>query len=520
MTTLLEKKIGQLLVIGFDGTTVPRDVKQFIQDYHVGGIILFARNIESPEQVLRLTTDLQRTAKKAGHAQPLLICVDQENGVVRRLEKGTTLLPGAMAIGATQKESYSYDIGLATAKELKALGMNWNLAPVLDVNNNPDNPVIGVRSFGEEADKVASFGREAMKGMQEGGMITTLKHFPGHGDTNVDSHLGLPTIPHSMERLNEVELKPFRACIQEGADTVMTAHIHFPALEKEEGVPATLSKTIVTGLLREELGFDGVVTTDCMEMDAIGKTVGTEKGGLAAVKAGVDIVMISHTLDKQKGALEAIKGAVVNGDLDEALIDQACARVSKLKDTYATWENTSVTDGPIATVVGCEEHERLAEEVYKQSVTVVKNEGALPLKTDQVVVLEPVNQKTMQVEDEKYAHLALGEAVKSVCEGAKTYTLPKTVEELDAIMNDTSTFIVGTLSAGPNSEEVTLIKYLVQKNKTVIVVAMRSPYDLAHLPPGVGAYMATYEFSYPALKIAAKAIFGKEDVKGKAPVTL
>ena len=217
------------MVFGFHGKTASPEIKQLIRDHHVGGIILFSRNMGTAAEVLNLTRELQQEAKNAGHKQPLLICIDQENGIVRRLDQGTTVLPGAMLLGATDQPENAYTVGVATGKELKHLGINWNLAPVLDVNNNPNNPVIGVRSFGENAAKVSLFGQEAMRGMQDAGVITTLKHFPGHGDTSVDSHLDLPVISHSMDRLEEIELKPFVDCIERGADTIMSAHVYFPS---------------------------------------------------------------------------------------------------------------------------------------------------------------------------------------------------------------------------------------------------------------------------------------------------
>ena len=294
--------------------------------------------LEHQQEILALTTELQRTAKEAGHEQPLLICIDQENGVVRRLGEGATIFPGAMLLGATDQPENAYKVGLATGKELKALGINWNLAPVLDVNNNADNPVIGVRSFGESAEKVSLFGKMAMKGMQDAGVITTLKHFPGHGDTNVDSHLDLPIIAHDMERLEEIELKPFVESIQEGADTIMSAHVYFPAIEDQQGVPATLSKKVITGLLRNKLQFNGVVTTDCMEMNAIANTIGTARGGVEAIKAGVDLIMVSHLHHLQKDTIDAIACAVESGEIDESTLNDAFERVTRLKEKYLTWD--------------------------------------------------------------------------------------------------------------------------------------------------------------------------------------
>src|SRR6266851_7263345 len=217
----LEEQIGQLLVVGFWGTTPSPEVIDLIRNYHIGGIILFSRNVQDAQEVLELTHRLQMIALRARHRAPLLIAIDQENGMVQRLGRGTTLFPGNMALGAIGSEQVVYNVAQATGRELKALGINMNLAPVVDVNNNPANPVIGVRSFGEDPRLVARLGSAMVKGYQNAGVIACLKHFPGHGDTAVDSHLALPTIPHALERLEAVELVPFRAGIEAGAESVM-----------------------------------------------------------------------------------------------------------------------------------------------------------------------------------------------------------------------------------------------------------------------------------------------------------
>lgn len=525
----MQKKIGQLMVFGFKGTKASPEIKKLIREHHVGGIILFGRNIGTPEEVLALTTELQREAKNAGHSHPLLICIDQENGVVRRLGEGTTIFPGAMLLGATDHPQNAYAIGIATGRELKALGVNWNLAPVLDVNNNPENPVIGVRSFGESAEKVSRFGQEAMKGMQDAGVITTLKHFPGHGDTSVDSHLDLPVISHSMERLEEIELKPFVDCIENGADTIMSAHVYFPAIETQENVPATLSKKVITGLLREKLGFDGVVTTDCMEMNAISETIGTARGGVEAVKAGVDLIMVSHLHTRHFETLKEIETAVETGEIDGATIEAACQRVMKLKEKYLKWEDVSLEgELTVSPEVGCLQHELEAAEIYRQGVTVVKNEGnILPLPQDRdhrVLVVYPENNVKMQVEDKKYLNLALGEAFQEVQPSVDTLKIsnPPTSQEINQVVERAKEYqsvIVGTLTVTQDSSQVTLVQKLKESGAQVVVVATRSPYDLSYLPE-IPAYVSTYEFTYPALKTAAEAIFGKKVVKGKLPVTL
>lgn len=521
----LNNTVGQLLVVGLEGKQITPEVKELINTYHVGGIILFSRNIGTPAEVLKLTTDLQKEAKKASYRYPLLICVDQENGIVRRLGEGTTIFPGAMALGATEDINNAYNIGFATGKELLSLGINWNLAPVLDVNNNPENPVIGVRSFGESAEKVAQFGRKTVKGMQEAGVITTLKHFPGHGDTNMDSHLDLPIISHDLQRLEEVELKPFKECIEAGADTVMTAHIYFPAIESKEGLPATLSKKVITDLLRKKLLFNGVVTTDCMEMDAISKTIGTEKGAVAAVKAGADFVMISHTFERQKGAIKEIIKAIDSDEIDINYILEANERIENLKRKYLDWDKINFDDIRVPANVGSNEHKGIATEVYQNSTTIVKNSGLLPLDTNsKVLVIFPESSVMVRIEDESSTKFNLGEAILqfhpfAAVEQIDNMISTDKINEIASKAKQYDSIIIGTLNISAESSQLKLIKKLMGINDSVIVVAMRSPYALAYFP-GVPVYISTYEFTPPALKIAAGAIFGKKEANGKLPITI
>jgi beta-N-acetylhexosaminidase len=246
----LEEKVGQLFQIGFSTPAVSDQIKDMIENYHVGGVIYFSRNLENSAQTAELSNKLQQLALNSGAELPLFISADQEGGTVTRL-KGATHFPGNMALGAASDQDLTEEVAAATAVELKNLGINVNLAPVLDVNNNPANPVIGVRSFGEDPELVAELGAAYIKGLQSEGVTATAKHFPGHGDTDTDSHLDLPIINHQRSRLDRVELYPFKKAIEVGVDSIMTAHVYFPAIEKEDGIPATLSKSVLTDLLRE-----------------------------------------------------------------------------------------------------------------------------------------------------------------------------------------------------------------------------------------------------------------------------
>ncbi|MCY0864480.1 MAG: beta-N-acetylhexosaminidase, partial [Sulfobacillus sp.] len=319
---------GQVLMAGFDGTEPNQAIRDLIQSHHVGNIILFSRNVANARQLRSLTAGLQELAREAGQPWPLLIATDQENGMVRRLPPDIPGLPGNMALAATGDPALVQEVGMVTGQLLRAVGINMDLAPVLDVNNNPDNPVIGVRSYGDRADRVARFGAAMIRGLEAGGVLACGKHFPGHGDTVVDSHRALPEIPHDWERLRQVELPPFIHAMQNGLDAVMTAHIVFRAVDSR---PATLSEPILTGWLRKSFGFNGVILTDCLEMDAIQKTVGAAQGAVDALKAGADIVLVSHSRQQQLAALNAIVAAVASGELPQSRLQDAARRVQTMK---------------------------------------------------------------------------------------------------------------------------------------------------------------------------------------------
>jgi len=524
----LRQKIGQLMMVGFKGTTPSPEILQMIEEEHVGGIILFGRNIGTPEEVLQLNADLQAAAKRANHPAPLLISIDQENGVVRRLGVGTTVFPGNMLMGAVNDPEATKAVAHASAKELKALGINMNLAPVLDVNNNPHNPVIGVRSYGESVESVTRHGIASIHGHQEAGVVTTVKHFPGHGDTDTDSHLALPVISHDLDRLEQVELVPFQKAIEAGADCVMIAHVYFPALEPRENVPATISEAIVTGLLREKLGFQGVITTDCLEMNAISETIGTADGALLALKAGVDILMISHRHNWQKDAIERIVQAVEKGEISEELIDRAVERVLKLKAKYLSWDEAlPAIKERVPSFVGGADHASLAQNQFDRGVTLVKNNGILPLKLTEdakILVVYPNSQVYTMVEDARYATYALKDALLTHHSNVEELRIssPPTDDEIQSVIRrsiDADLIIFGTMNAHLQDKQAEMVRQAAAQGKPVIAIAMRNPYDLM-VYPEVSAFLATYEFTLPCLRVAADILFGTKPSKGKLPVSI
>ncbi len=520
----VEEQIGQLLVVGFQGTSVPHTLRELIERHHVGNIILFSRNIQNTHQLLALTHSLQEIAQSAGHRSPLFIMLDQENGTVRRLGQGATIFPGNMALGAVGSEQIAYEIAQATGHELKALGINMNLAPVVDVNNNPANPVIGVRSFGEDPQQVARLAVATVQGYQAAGIVSNLKHFPGHGDTSVDSHLALPTIPHTLERLEQVELVPFRSCIQAGADSVMIAHIYFPALMRDEALPATVSPAIIQGLLRQQLGFDGVIVSDCMEMNAITRTVGVEQGSVMALQAGIDLVLISHIYERQIASLVAIQAAIQVGQLARETIHLAAERVLRLKERSLSWP--TALSSTLAAEVGSQEHQQLRDKAYALSTTLVRNdEQLLPLSLqpgESILVLYPQKATANMAQDKFAAPTALVENIQQRHTNTQSIIFPPQMSaedrhELLHKAQQAAIIIMATINAHAGEDQAELMRQLLHMDRPVIGIAVHSPYDLQSFPE-LRTYLATYEYTPPALEAVVRVLFGEIEAQGQLPV--
>lgn len=351
----LSDNLGQLLIIGFDGTSVEDGVKSLLARFRPAGVILFARNLVAPEQTRKLTEDLQSFADELGIG-PLLIGIDHEGGKVVRMGPPLTRFPGNLALARTGSLDLARRQARAMAEELLAMGVNWNFAPCVDVNSNPRNPIIGERAFGDNPEKVSAFGAAMIEEFQQRGLIACAKHFPGHGDTAVDSHLGLPCVSRPLESLREIELPPFRGAIAAGVASIMTAHIVFPALDAAR--PATASARIIGGLLREELGFEGVVVSDALEMAGFANSIGLKEGAPACINAGVDLLMVCNGRQAQEEVLSALQEASAAGRLDTEMIERAQGRVDSMKKAFL--RDRAAT--PLARV-GCEEHRALEAEI-------------------------------------------------------------------------------------------------------------------------------------------------------------
>ena len=341
----LEEKIGQMLVVGFQGTEITANLENLIKKNKVGGVILIGDNVTDVNGVIKLNNDIKKLNEE--NDIPLLISVDEEGGSVSRVPGEFIEVPTSEFIGRLDSEEISYNTGKVIGEQIKALGFNMDYAPVLDILSNPDNTVIGDRAYGNNADIVSRLGISTMNGLESEGVIPVVKHFPGHGDTYVDSHYGLPIVYKTLEELNSLEFIPFKDAIDSGADAVMVSHIILSNIDSEN--PASLSKDIVKGILRDNLGFNGVVVTDDMTMGAIVNNFDIGSSAIKAINAGVDIILVCHDYEMQIKVIEAIRNAVRTGEISEAIINESVYRVLTLKDKY------KVNDNPISTEVNIDE---------------------------------------------------------------------------------------------------------------------------------------------------------------------
>jgi beta-N-acetylhexosaminidase len=528
----LEDKIGQLFVVYVYGatadTTSSEDTSRnqklhgvdngagLLAKHHLGGIIYFgwSGNLADPEQIATLSNGLQDAALDAGAGVPLLISTDQEQGVVVRVGPPATQFPGNMALGAARSRHYAQDAAAITGAELRAMGINQDFAPVADVNIDPRNPVIGVRSFSSDPDLVAKLTSAQVAGFQSGRdrIAAAAKHFPGHGDTGEDSHTDLPVIRHSRQEWEDLDAPPFRAAVKRGIEAIMTAHIQFPALD-ESGDPATLSQPILTGLLRDELGFDGIVISDSLSMAGVRKLYTDEEIPVKALQAGNDMLLMPPDLDL---AVTAVQDAVSAGDLTEDRLDESVLRILELKHTLGTVDDPHVDPEKLDSVVGTKRHLATARRISEASTTVVKNDDRLlPLSTGlgAVLVTGP-GSDTVSTLTESIADLgpaAVGHPLDNDPDAAA-------VAGAVAKAADADVTVVVTRQTAIYPGQAALVAALREAGPTV-VISVREPYDLNQFPE-VETYVATYSYAAPALHAAAKVLFGEVAPAGRLPVDI
>jgi beta-N-acetylhexosaminidase len=511
-TFTLEQKIGQLMVIGFDGTTVDAELRRMITEYHVGGVILFARNVQSPEQVARLTNELQTIALESEHPG-LFIAIDQEGGRVARLTEGTgfTEFPSAMAIAATGEPENARRMAAAMAAEMLAVGINVDFAPDLDVNNNPANPVIGIRSFSSKPSRVAEYGIAFAQGLQENSVLSFGKHFPGHGDTGMDSHIDLPLVPHDRARLDGVELFPFKAAMRAKIAGIMSAHVTFPAIDPTPGLAATLSWPVLTGLLRDELGYSGLIATDSLEMGALASSgYPPQVGAALALAAGADLLLFNRDHAMHREAFANLVQAVKDGKVSREQLEASVRRILDAKAGFGILNPALVADPSKAgEATATAEHLGLAMELARKSITLLKDDASLvPLKPGEpIVVIEtPVAQ-------------GLGAMLGATTLEIKNDPDVSAMTAALKLVHNAHNVIVTTTEASLYAGQVKLVNELLTANPRIIIVSVRTPYDISTLP-SVPTVLAAYGGNHPALQAIADVLTGKAEAVGVLPVTL
>ncbi|MFJ9536333.1 glycoside hydrolase family 3 protein [Streptomyces sp. NPDC101225] len=534
----LEEKVGQLFVMRVYGhsATDPdqadidanlseigvRTAAELIARYRVGGIIYFtwAHNTRDPHQIANLSNGIQRASLGLPRGLPVLVTTDQEHGIVCRVGAPATLFPGAMAMGAGGSREDARTLGRISGAELRAIGINQDYSPDADVNINPANPVIGVRSFGADPDAVAAMVAAEVGGYQRSSVAATAKHFPGHGDTAVDSHYGFPVITHSRELWEKLDAVPFRAAVEAGIDAIMTAHIQFPALD-DSGDPATLSHPILTGILRGELGYDGVVVTDSLGMEGVRTKYGDDRVPVLALRAGVDQLLNPPDLPV---AWNAVLKAVQDGELTEARLDESILRILRLKSRLKLFRRPYVSGHGVDRTVGTRAHLAAADRIAERTTTLLVNDGQLlPLSRAAhhkllVVGADPASPSGTTGPPTGVLAAALTE-LGFTATALSTGTAPSaaTIAQAVAAARDADAVVVGTYNVTAGSAQKALVEQLVATGRPVVAIAVRNPYDVAQLP-SVRAYLASYSWTDVELRAAARVIAGRVGPRGRLPV--
>lgn len=510
MEMTVKQMLGQKLVFGFHGTTLSEEFKNLIREYKIGNVILFLRNVENARQLRTLCSEIQTLIRRET-GFPAFIIIDQEGGMVTRLPQDAVNVPGAMALAATGDPENARLASQITIRQLRGLGANFNMAPVLDVNSNPANPVIGNRSFGDDPQNVAAFGTASAEPYAQSGVLCCVKHFPGHGDTAVDSHLGLPRVDKTEEELENTELIPFRRAIEAGVPAVMMSHVLFPKIETEQ-LPCTMSRRMVTGLLKQKLGFRGLILTDCMEMGAIRDHFGTPEGVVASIKAGVDLAEISSTFDLELGAAEAVNEAAKRGEFDLAEIRESAEKILRFKQSLFSEADPSAC--------GLEKDRQAVEKLARQAVSQV---GGTPFTADENTFFcgcadyrasGAGNENGSAGTFPDYMIRAFG------AKGLVTGKDPDAAEIQAAVQQaeGCDKIVLGTCNGHLFRGQLALAEALAKTGKPLAVAALRNPYDLSGLPGNVWK-LAAYDYSAPAFRALEDILLGGSAV-GVCPVRL
>lgn len=492
----------------FVGLSPPSEILAAVKSGAISSFCLFAaNNVADPAQVRALTDALRQAAAEGGQRPPI-IGIDQEGGQLQAITSGVTELPGNMALGATRSPRLARLAGEVLGHELLAMGINLNFAPVLDVNINPDNPAVGTRSFGDDPALVAELGVALIKGLQSADVLVTIKHFPGQGEAVTDTHHALPRITRSLAAMQAIELLPFQQAMRAGVDAVMSTHTIFAALDDHN--PATLSPAVMTGLLRDQMAFEGLVITDAMDMHAVAQ-FGVVESITAALAAGVDLVLLGHLPEQLQ----------LNTRLKHHMQNQSIARIVAAQSKLPT-ELLSLD------VVGCTQHQAIAQEIADCSITVVRdNSGRLPLSPapDEPIAVITVQPENLTPADTSAAvNIGLAEDIRArhahtlaleIPRYASTEILKMTV----AVVAEAKVVVVGTLAADHDPAQAQLVQALIEQGQSPVVVALRTPYDLLAFPM-IDTYLCAYSIRPVATEAVARVLFGEIKAQGQLPCAI
>ncbi|MDD5556891.1 MAG: beta-N-acetylhexosaminidase [bacterium] len=511
------RRFGERFMFGFDGTTITGLVEDMVVERRVSGIILFSRNISDAIQVAGLCRELQELRRRVSEL-PLLIAVDQEGGSVNRVADGVTHFPSAMAIAATGDPRLAARAGYCMGRQLAELGINMNFAPVLDINTNRNNPIIGVRSFGDDPARVAAFGAAAIGGLQRAGVAAVAKHFPGLGFAGEDAHVELPLIAKDASELEAEDLVPFRGAVAAGVAGVMVGHARYPALSAR---PASLSRNIVCDLLKDGMGFEGVVVTDDLEMGAVSIHRGVGDAAAKACGAGADLLLVCHTSSEQINALGDVASAITSGKLRSERIRGSLSRLRALKERIGAWAARPPAED-------FEDGEGLAREIAESAITHAGDPKAIlplaPPGSGKVLLLMP------RMEILTPAESAAGSAGPLVEECRRRFPRTELVEfdlrpprgavaEAAAAVGGAEVVVLGTCNAHLYAEQARLVEEVAGAGRPAVYCALRNPYDI-ELFPADGARLASYGSDPHSMRALSRVLFGEISPRGRLPVAL
>lgn len=518
-----QRLAGQKLMLAFHGfDNIPEYVEQTIQTIHPGGFSLFrANNIRSAAQLRHLTELLQKEASD-NSLPPFLIGIDQEGGQLMAVGDATAL-PGNMALGAADSEELAFQAGQVLGNELSAMGINVDYAPCADVNTNPRNPVVGVRSFGENPIRVAQLTASMIRGIQSQGVAATAKHFPGHGDVSIDSHLGLPMIDLPLDHLAKIAFPPFQAAISSQCQLIMIAHLGLPQIDPPGNRPASLSRKVVYEILRNQLNYQGVIITDAMDMLAIRQGEALIDEVAEAILAGVDLVLLTANEADHYRANQGLWKAIRHHRIEPSDLENSINRILGLKNwIIANQRQISLNQ------VSCADHLRIANEIADRSITLVRDRyHTIPMNLDsdqRVLVVLPQPEDLTSADTSSSIQIHLTDELRRFHSKTDEIFLPlnPTPDQISAILakaEEAELVIVGTINAGSATGQVELVKALSAQSSRVIVVALRLPYDLSEFPE-IDCYLCTYGIQPPSMRALARGLFGEVRFTGRLPVRI